>query len=628
MRLGLLLLLVCAAVACGGKPPVRPRGPEWLVAIHIEGNLSVEDDALIPRLALHRAVGKGRAIDPYQLSLDTQRLRARYIRLGFFDATVKARIARGQGGAQTAVFVVDEGRRSTMQVEIRGLPPEIPFERARRLIELPDGAPFDYDAYDDAKQPLLALLEEAGYAHVQLDAAVIADRAAGVATARYELSPGVRCTFGPVAITGVEGDLAEAIGHRLAFAEGAPYAPSSLAATQRALYEIGRFSTVRIDARRTPGQAVVPVEIAVSLANRHEIKGGFGFGYDPVAWEARVRGGGSLVPLHHPLWTLFADARLAASVPHVDLAPQFDRAQPKARLGATALRLDLFRPRVTGEIGVGYDYVTVEAYTSTGPQLRLGVASPLFASWLQVRVGWTFSYLKFGDIHEILDESARRSLGLDRGQRLGAFQASVVADLRDDPIDPKYGAYFALRSNFGSPYAGSALTFTQLTPDLRGYVALGTPRLVLAARVRAGAILGDVPVTERYYAGGTQSHRGFSARRLSPTLAATDQNGVTSSVVIGGGGMLEAGVELRATVGTLAGMPLGLTAFLDGGNVTLDAYDLDPFALYWAAGAGVSVKPGGIKIRLDAAYRLNGKGPTDPEYGSNFKVHIGVGETF
>jgi translocation and assembly module TamA len=220
------------------------------------------------------------------------------------------------------------------------------------------------------------------------------------------------------------------------------------------------------------------------------------------------------------------------------------------------------------------------------------------------------------------------SLGLDKPQRLGMFQQALVADLRDDPIDPKNGAYVALRVNEGTPFAGGALSFIQLTPDLRGYVALGTPRLVLALRLRAGGFFGDTPVTERYFSGGAQNHRGFSERRLSPTLSNADD---TAAVVIGGRGLIETGAELRIALGTLGGLPIGTTLFLDGGEVD-DPERIDPLFLHWAAGVGLSAKLGQLKVRLDVGHRLNRTGSMEPQYETgtlaNTAFHFGVGDTF
>lgn len=612
-----LVGLVCA-LGCGGKARFEPRpGQVWLADIRVEGNRSIDDDDLIPRLALRRAVDTGRPIDPHQLALDTGRIRAIYLGLGFFEVKVEARVrVDDRRGAQTVVFEVVEGRRATMEVVIRGLPPEIPAARARALIPVPDGGPFDYELYDDARLPLQALVEGAGYAHVQLEAHVAAERTNGKAVAIYELAPGPRCTFGASSISGADGVVREAIEHRIAFRPGDVYAPEALAATQRALYELGRFSTVLVEPQRVPGETVVPVKITVALGSRHEVRLGGGFGLDPETYEARVRAGFSYVPLANPLWTLAADARVAATV----LRETRDY-EPKIRAVASAQRIDLFRPRLGGEIAVGYDLVTVEAYTSTGPQLRLGLSSPLGVRWLTGRVGWAFSYLTFSGIHELIQGDAKASLGLDEPQRLGAFQAALAADLRDNPLDPKTGLYVAVRAQVGTPLAGGAVTFLQVTPELRGYLALGTPRLVLAARLRGGAILTNdwPPVTERYYSGGAQSHRGFPERRLSPIVGAPEGE----HVPIGGTALLETGVELRLRLGTVWSLPYGATLFLDGGEVWADPYDAAVGDLHWAVGAGLSLQVAGVKVRLDVGYRLNRQ---DAE--NNTAVHLGIGDSF
>src|SRR6185369_13975468 len=105
----------------------------------------------------------------------------------------------------------------------------------------------------------------------------------------------------------------------------------------------------------------------------------------------------------------------------------------------------------------------------------------------------------------------------------------------------------------GGPYAAGSETFQQVTPEIRGYLPVAG--IVLAARVRAGAIFGDVPVSERYYSGGATTQRGFSERRLAPTL--TDTNGATGSVPIGGAGLFESNIEVRSRLTTVRGMGLG-----------------------------------------------------------------------
>ncbi len=611
----LLVLAWCALVAvigCGSKPRVHRAGDEWLASIALEGNASIATDDLVPGLALHRNLDAGRALDPYQLSVDLDRLRAAYLRRGFFEVSVTPRVDL-RDGAQHVVFVIVEGRRSTLAVEIQGLPPEIPLPRARALVAGGDGSPFDYDAYDVAKQPMVALVENAGYPHVQVDAAVLADKTRGVATARFAIEPGVQAAFGPISIVGTDGQLAEAIFGRLAFRTGELYSATALVASQHAIYELGRFSTVRIEPDRTAG-AIVPVRISVALANRHEIKLGGGAGYDPINLELRGRIGGSYINAAHPLWTFSADLRPAITVEH-DLANR----QEKVRALLTAYRLDMFRPRIRGELELAADYLTVEAYTSKGPRFRAGVSAPLGATWLQLRAGWLIEYLLFTNVLVLEPEAA--ALGLDDPQRRGAYELSLAADKRDNSLEPHRGVFAQVRATYGTPAAGGALTYLQLTPELRGYFPL--PRkIVLAGRARLGAIYGDVPVTERYFAGGANSHRGFAERHLAP--GATSKDG---QVLVGGAGSIEAGLELRIPIGNL-GVPFGTELFLDGGDVTDRPSGLDPWNLHWAAGVGLWLKVFGLKVRGDVGYRLDRTGAGEPQAGENVAYHLGVGDTY
>lgn len=607
--------------------------PEHVGAIRIEGNHAIASDALEPALALHEAIGEAVAVDPYLLALDTERIRAAYLRRGFFAAKVTAGVRREAGG-QVVVFTVVEGRRAAARVEITGLPPELPAAQARALVAFGDGAPFDYDAYDAAKQPLTALVENAGYAHAEVRGTVAADPVAAVATVRYEIVAGVRCAFGEIRLTGrFRPELAAVVRARLRLATGDRYSAQVLADSQVEIYDLGRFSAVQVVPDRTGGGPTIGVTVDLVEASRHELHAGFGLGYEPITYEVRGRGGGSLVPAAQPLTTLALETRVAVTVPHTgDTA----KLEPKLRILGSLQRIDLGWPRLRGEIEGGLDYQTVEAYTWAGGHIRVGLGSPLGPRWLQARIGWLLEELTFRDLVSDLGGDtpaamqARSVLGLGGTQRLGAFQASLTADLRDYPIEPHRGGYLAVTAAAGTPFAGGALHYLQVTPELRGYFSLAG--VVVAVRARAGQIFGDVPVTERYFSGGTSGQRGFSERQLAPRVDATGCSDTATSpvVVIGGAGLFETGVELRRQIASLGSVPVGANLFLDGADVTCKPSGLDPGHLHWAVGAGVWGKLGALKIRTDVGYRLNRTGDDEPARGTfgNFAWHLGVGETY
>jgi outer membrane protein assembly factor BamA len=213
-------------------------------------------------------------------------------------------------------------------------------------------------------------------------------------------------------------------------------------------------------------------------------------------------------------------------------------------------------------------------------------------------------------------------IGIDHPEMVGAYEQSLIADFRDHPIEPRWGLYAEMKVTEGTRFAGGSYEYQQVSPELRGYVPIGP--VVLAARARYGAIFGGVPPTERYYAGGSVSQRGFSERELSPSVTGP-VNGTTITVPYGGAGLLDNSVEARFPLATVKSMPLGGVVFLD---VTDKPSELSLARLNYALGFGLRLKTIIGPARFDFGYRLNRTGPMDPEPGSKYAFHLSLGEAF
>jgi outer membrane protein assembly factor BamA len=143
--------------------------------------------------------------------------------------------------------------------------------------------------------------------------------------------------------------------------------------------------------------------------------------------------------------------------------------------------------------------------------------------------------------------------------------------------------------------------------DARGYYNPFS-RVVLAARLKYGAVSSHAPFWEKFYLGGPNSLRGYDDRSLSPT---------------GGGDRLyQAGLELRFPIGTKNYPKHLLTAafFYDAGaNVSVNqSFNKD--ALYQGLGFGLRLRlPYLGIIRMDMAYPV--------EFGSK-QIQISLGHTF
>jgi outer membrane protein assembly factor BamA len=616
-----VLVLVASTVACG-HPPVHHPGEDYVAAVRFDGNSALDDHELGDGLAVTRTEQKAGTPDAYLIDSDVDRIRGNYARHGFLAADVHAKIERDpRGHAVTVVFIVKEGPRATTAVRIAGVADGELRDELRAVLPLADGAPFDYAAFDAIRETLVTAAQDAGYAHARLAARVYGDAAHNVVTVDLAYDLGPICRFGEVHVSGVTGDLAGAVRARVSFSPGDRYSTRVLNETQKKLYAIQRFATVRVQPADTDAD-VVAVEVAVAEGARHELKFGGGFGMDPLTYEARLRAGYHEAGWPSPLSVLDIDLRPAYAV----LQDNLHEFEPRIQARATITRMDLLGVTdLSGIPELDYTYMVIEGWTVYGPGAQLGLLTPLGTPRVQLRADWRFAYFDFTMFNPLIDAATAAMLGIDHPERLGAFDETLSIDLTDNALEPHYGAYLDAHATEGTPYAGGADKFFKLTPEIRGYVPLGDA--TLAARLRVGRIDGTVPPSERYYAGGASSNRGFSERALSPTLAG-DVSGQIDSIPIGGVAMIDSSLELRAPVGKAYGQKIGGVVFLDGGDVTLTNAELDPWNLHWSTGLGLRVLTLIGAVRIDVGYRLNRYGIDEPEPGSRWAFHIGLGEAF
>src|SRR5262249_21353165 len=146
--------------------------------VRFVGNKTIKDGELRPGLALTRVKQRGTALDPYLVATDGERVKGIYLRHGYFYVVVQSRVERN-GAAATVIYQIEEGPRSKTRAGVTGAPedPTLATGEGRKKLPLRDDEPFEYAPYEQAKEPLLAVVQDAGYAHARLDARVVADRA-------------------------------------------------------------------------------------------------------------------------------------------------------------------------------------------------------------------------------------------------------------------------------------------------------------------------------------------------------------------------------------------------------------------------------------------------------------------
>jgi outer membrane protein insertion porin family len=191
---------------------------------------------------------------------------------------------------------------------------------------------------------------------------------------------------------------------------------------------------------------------------------------------------------------------------------------------------------------------------------------------------------------------------------LGIASMTFIQDRRDDLIDPKRGIYNTLDGAFASNLFGSKTSFTRVLGRNATYHRL-TRDVIIARSLSLGVInrisAAEVPLPERFFAGGATSHRGFNENQAGP-------RDLLTGFPLGGKALLIANTELRFP---LIGDNIGGVMFHDAGNVyskfsnisfRVKQRDLEDFDyMVHAIGFGIRYRTPIGPVRLDLAYSIN-----------------------
>lgn len=624
----LLAWMLCALATsgCAAQTAARPPSTGRIIGdIKLLGAHHVDSDELRDGLGISRAKELGQNFAAYMVALDRKRIESYYAGLGFFSATVGSTLSR-VGKRVDVTFTISEGPRAKLvRVDVVGLPPDAGITAAELRNELPlaDGDAFDYELYDLNRPKLVTALQNVGYATATVSGTVLADRQRAEVVLRLTVDTGPRSTFGEISLEGVEGVLADSVRARLRFRQGDRYSQRDIEDTRTDLYEYGRFQLVRIEPRPNDQGTVVPVHVTLGLGPPNDLRLGGGAGANSLSYEIRGQALYSRAGWPTPLTTTRLEFRPAAVLQRADQSSLEPRIDAIAGLD----RADLVFPRVRGTAEAAFTYLALEAFTDYGPRLRLGVSTPLYRRVVHASLGWQLQLLRFAD-YEKLQDSDVQKYSLGDPDRLGFYEQSITVELRDNPLLPRRGLYAELRIEEGTSAAGGAFNYVRILPDLRGYLSVGP--FTLAVRGRVGwffAEADEVPVTQRFFAGGANSQRGFSERQLAPFLRQKDSEG-GRAVAIGGAASVELSAELRFPLFEIRKLPIGGVLFTDAADVTEQAGDLALRHLHYASGAGLRAMTPIGSVRFDVGVRLNRRGPEEPSGSSRFAYHLSIGEAF
>ncbi len=535
--------------------------------------------------------------DPVAFRTDLERLQQFYRTHGYYTARIAPDVELpARGDVLTAVVYVEEGppvfvERVDVALGGEALPEA---ERATLLDHLPiaRGQVFTQESYDRAFTTLRTYYREHGYARVRVTKQAEVDVERNAAGVTYAVDSGPPCVFGEVQVEGTHAVDPAIVRRELPFDPGDPFRQSRLERARANLTALNLFSTIRIDEDPSRDPAV-GVRVRVTEAPPHEIR--LGVGYDT---EEEVRGLASWRD-----YNFLGDARQLG----------FTARASAIRRTATA---DFLQPHFPGEnqrtrLLAAEEQEEEDAFTLDRSRL-----SPRL-EWQATRevTGFAFYRFEYDSLSSVRPAVRRLLPGVAPPNAfLSGLGFGFDWNTTDDLLDPSHGWVSSLTVEPVGDFLGGDVGFVRLIGDGRFYQPLAG-RFLGAARLRLGTAevtggTGEVPLYERFYAGGLNSVRGYGRRRIGPLV---------HDEPVGGRSLVEGSLELRHPITE----QFGAAVFLDAGQVALASNDFPFGDLRYGSGFGVRYRSPVGPLRLDLGF------PVQPPAGdSRWQVHVSIGATF
>jgi outer membrane protein insertion porin family len=519
-----------------------------------------------------------------KLDSDVESLQARYRGAGYLSATVVPLVESLNGGdrLQITFECFESPLAKVRSVRILAdsatgkvsLPENVERSLVGRM-RLQEGKPYSPLFAEQDRQAILAAYNDEGFLQP-----VVSYRAVGAGSddtydVEFQISEGIQSLVDRVVVIGAENTRNSVIEKRLKLKQDEALSLGKMLETQQALYSTGVFDLVRVTPQNPESNAAYQ-NVIVRLQEAKPITLRYGIGYQE---REKLRG---LVELSH-LNILGlgrrADLRFRGSA--IEQAGAISLQQPQIRflpVDSYFVFSGSFKKEVSYDVrrfDLSYQY----SHTITNH-------------------AWGLLRYSFTNVHasDVPPDFARE----DTSRNLSTISAIYLNDTRDDYLDPEKGFFsstdLGLTSKLKAQDLPSGNYVSLFTQNV--YYRKLADSIVMAAIFRFGikrSISGDssIPLSERFFAGGGSTLRGFTTDMAGPL----DSN----NEPIGGNALLIGNVELRVPLVSR----FQLVGFYDTGNVftSVGAIRLSDFS--HTAGIGLRVKTPLGPIRLDYGVNLN-----------------------
>ena len=604
------------------------------------------------------------------LQRDAEAIENRYRANGFRQIKVTPHVEddiNGNRGDMRLTMNIEEGAQTLVSdFSIEGNE-KISSEELQSIINTAQGQPYSEVTVAADRDSIVNYYFNRGFPDVQLEATVEPAQQPERMKVRYKITEGAQQFVSRVIVNGLETTKPFVVQRELEVRPKAPLSQADMLNTQQRLYDVGVFSEVNV-AVQNPEGAGRNKNVLIQVAEAKRYTFTYGFGLEVQTGDA----GSSCKNLPNPAacqpeGRMGVSPRVSFDVTRLNFLGRDYTLLLKSRVGRLQQRalVSLEAPRIFNSTNKTLTFTsffdkTQDVRTFTAERLE-GSAQIQHIVDKATQMLYRIVYRRVQVDPTTLQVDPNLIPLLSRPVRVGFPSMTYIRNTRDNPIESTRGIENIANADFASRIFGSESNFTRLVLQNSSYHIIKRSRnnqrlWVLARSTRLGIAepygsldRAFVPLPERFFAGGSNSHRGFAINQAGP-------RDLQTGFPIGGNALFVNNLELRTPSIALPFVEDKLSAvfFHDAGNVfsTTSAMFHNIFRMQQpqqnackqllacnydyvshAVGAGLRYRTPIGPVRVDVGYNLNPPFFAQGNQGkvsrlSRLNFYFSIGQTF
>jgi outer membrane protein insertion porin family len=628
------------------------RGLQYRIegGVSLAGNVSVPIEVLRPALV---NLDNGEIFRVSDLDAASSAIRGIYLRRGFAQVKVESAANElqpspsGDGRVKPAIVIVEGPLMTIGAITFSGNTSITTTALAQRIAARP-GQPYYEPAVIQDREDVIAEYLNRGFSAASVEVAPTIAETARV-DLQFNIAEGPQSIVDHVLIVGNVKTDRRVIAREVQLKEGEPLGLEALFETRRRLGALGLFRRVRIreiahgDSQRR--DVLITVEEAPSTTI------GYGGGLELSERLARDEAGGAREEYEVAPRGFFEVGRRNIGgknrsvnlYTRLSLRSDFEDDGGGNTFGFAEYRvIGTYRePRTFGwNADVTMTAAVEQGVRSTFNFARKGGNAEILrrlSPEIRATARYTFATTRIFD-QQLTEEEEQATIDRVFPQvRLSAFSSSIARDTRDDALEPTRGMFLSAEASLAARALGGQVGFTKSYVQAQGYRRMSqTRRIIFAGRIALGLadgfpreietadadgapviqVIEDLPASERFFAGGDTTVRGFALDSLGTARTITP-----SGFPRGGNGLVLLNAELRVPVWK----DLGAAFFMDAGNVFDRATHIDFQDLRTAVGVGLRYRSPVGPLRFDVGFKLDHR---EFDTTNRHALHFSFGHAF